>query len=166
MSRLHWLALGAAAVISTATAGSAETPAESYQQQLDQYQQQQQQYRDKQRNYEDRLDQYEYDRAHPAWWWRTAYFHAAPEWYVGFHDEGLIGTEVDERDGRHVGRVMSFERGPDGRIARVKILLHHDRITWLDADDMRYDRIDHIAFVDVPRDELYANSRDRYDVRP
>jgi len=166
MPRFKTLLLGAAAVLAFSTVAQAQTPAETYQQQLDQYNAQQQQYQHARRNYEDRLDRYEYDRAHPAWWWRSAYFNAAPEWYVDFRGSDLIGTDVDEQDGRHLGRVIDFRRGPGGRIERVKILLHNDRATWVDADDIRYDRIDRIAFVDLPRDELYENSQETYDYRP
>jgi hypothetical protein len=118
-------------------------------------------------NYEGRLDQYEYDRAHPATWWHTAYFHAAPEWYVGFHEHNLIGAEVDERDGMIVGHVADIDRAPDGRVTRVEVALHHDRAAWIDADLIRYDRDDRIAFVDMSPNELYDRSHDRgSDYRP
>lgn len=166
MLRTSWLALGTAAALSTGTVAFAQTPSDTYQQQLDQYQDQQRDYQDQRRAYEDRLDRYEYDRTHPATWWYSAYDHAAPEWYAGYRGSDLVGTDVDERDGRHVGQIMSFDRAPDGRIERVKILLHHDRVTWVDADEIRFDRGDRIAFVDVPRDELYASSRNRDEYRP
>jgi len=169
MPRYSWLA-AAVAVVVTAATGQAQTPPQTYQDQLNQYQQQQQQYQDQRQNYDarrdeyqDRLDQYEYDRAHPAWWWRDAWVHATPQWYVDFHGGDLAGMEVDERDGGHVGHVMGLEPGPDGRIEHVRILLHHDRVTWVDADDVRFDRGDNIVFVDVSRDQLYADSRDRYE---
>jgi len=166
MPRFKYLLAGAVAAFAVSVSAEAQTPSDTYQQQLDQYREQQQQYQHARRNYEERLDRYEYDRAHPAWWWQSAYFHAAPEWYVDFHDRALVGSEVDERDGRHIGEVMSVERAPDGRVERVEILLRNDRVTWVDADDIRYDRVDRIAFVDLPRDELYSNSRERYDYRP
>lgn len=162
------LILGTAAALALGlTAASAETPDQTYQQQLDTYHNQQQQYQYQRQRYEDRLDQYEYDRTHPAWWWHSAYFNAAPRWYLDRDYDDLIGTEVDERDGLRVGRVNNVERGPDGRVERVEIGLHQGRVAWVDAYDIRYDGRDRIAFVDIGPNALYARSRDRsYDYRP
>jgi len=161
------LVMGTIAIFALGSVASAETPDQTYQQQLDNYHRQQQEYLYQKDRYENRLDQYEYDRAHPAWWWRSAYFHAAPEWYVEFRGRDLIGTQVAERDGRIVGRVGDIDRAPDGRIEQVQILLSRDRVAWVDASDIRYDRTDRIAFVDIGPGALYARSRDRsYDYRP
>jgi hypothetical protein len=161
------LVLGTAALLALGTTVSAETPDQAYQRQLDNYHRQQQEYLYQRDRYEDRLNQYEYDRVHPDWWWRSAYFHAAPEWYIDVHDRSVIGTEVDERDGRRVGRIGNLDRASDGRIERVEIVLTHNRAAWVDASDIRYDGADRIAFVDLGPDALYARSRDRsYDYRP
>jgi hypothetical protein len=165
-ARFRSLFLGTAAALLTASA-SAETPAQAYQEQLDNYHRQQQQYLYQRERYDERLDQYEYDRTHPRWWWRAAYFNAAPRWYLDARYDDLIGAEVDERDGLRVGQIANVERGPDGRVERVEVTLHDNRVAWVDAFDIRYDGRDRIAFVGVGPSELYARSHDRsYDYRP
>jgi hypothetical protein len=163
--KLRSLILGSAAAFCFAGGAFAETPDQTYQEQLDQYHQQQDDYQDRMRNYHARMNQYEYDRAHPAWWWRTAYFHAAPEWYVSYRERNLIGAEVDERDGRVIGHIQDIDRTPSGRVDRVEIALHGDRAAWVDAYHIRYDRTDRIAFVDMSPGELYDRARDN-DYRP
>ncbi|MBV9330069.1 MAG: hypothetical protein JOZ55_00790 [Alphaproteobacteria bacterium] len=159
------LILGSAAALALTTQAPAQTTYDTYQQQLDQYHSQQDEYQDQRRAYEDRMYRYEYERSHPAYWWRSAYFHAAPEYY--YRDRDPVGIDVDERDGFRVGRIGAVERAPDGRVDRVEIVLNGDRAAWVDAFHIRYDRIDRIAFVDLPRGELYDRSHDLgYDYRP
>jgi hypothetical protein len=165
--KLRSFILGSAAAVVIAGGALAQTPDQTYQQQLDQYHQQQSDYQNRVDDYHARLDRYEYDRAHPAWWWHTAYINAAPEWYIGFHDRNLVGAEVDEHDGMIVGHITDVDRAPDGRVERVQVSLRHDRVAWVGADRIRYDRADRIAFVDMSPDELYGRSHDRDgDYRP
>jgi hypothetical protein len=158
------LILSSAAVVCLSAPSLAQTPDDTYQQQMQQYQQQQQDYQDKQQNYERQRDQYEYDRSHPDSWWRSAYYHAAPDWYYHDADSSLVGANVDERDGLRIGQIGAVERSPGGRIERIEILLRHDRVSWVEVDRIRFDHSDRIAFIDVSPDEIYANSH--YDYRP
>jgi hypothetical protein len=67
---------------------------------------------------------------------------------------------VDERDGLMLGEIRDVERAPDGRVARVEIALHNNRATWIHADNLRYDGVDHTFFTDIPADTLYDHSHE------
>jgi catechol 2,3-dioxygenase-like lactoylglutathione lyase family enzyme len=159
----YFVAVGAALAAIGATAPAmAETPDQQYQDQLQRYQDQQQQYQYERDRYDRHLQAYEYNRAHPYTWWRTAYFHAVPDWYYRYRGGDLVGTEVAERDGRTVGHIGALERSPEGSIDRVQVVLGDNRAVWLDVQHVRFNGADHVAFVDLPEGELY----DRANYRP
>ncbi len=163
--KIAYLVLGGAALaaLGVMAPAAAETPDQQYQDQLQRYRDQQQQYQTERDRYDRHWQEYEYNRAHPYTWWRTAYFHAAPDWYYRYRGGDLVGTEVAERDGKSVGRIGAFERSPEGSIDRVQLLLGGgDRTVWLDVQHIRFDGADRIAFVDLPEGELY----DRANYRP
>jgi hypothetical protein len=158
------LVFGAAALVAfAAIPARAETPEQQYQDQMQRYRDQQSQYQQQRNDYDRRLEGYEYDRAHPYTWWRSAYFHAAPDWYFRYRgDDEILGAEVAERDGRRVGEVVDVEHAPSGRVDRIQVQLDRQRVVWLDVSHVRYDRSDRIAFVDLGVGDLY----DRSNYRP
>ena len=157
--------LGGAALVALAFSANgafALTPEQQYEQDMQRYREQQAEYTYRREQYDRHLEGYYYDRAHPGTWWRSAYFHAEPDWYWHETRSNLIGIEVAERDGRRVGEITETERAPDGHVDRVQIALSPRETVWLDALHIRFDRADRIAFVDVPESELY----DRANYRP
>jgi hypothetical protein len=147
---------------------AAQTADETYHQQLEQYRNQRDDYREQRDRYERRLERYEYDRSHPAWWWRVRYEDATLDAFYRLPRYRLIGMDVDERDGLRVGRIRDIERAPDGRVERVEIALRgSDEVAWLDADHLRVDPDNNIAFTDISADAIYDREQDRYyDARP
>jgi len=158
------LVFGAAALAAfAAIPARAETPEQQYQDQMQRYRDQQSQYQEQRNDYDRRLEGYEYDRAHPYTWWRSAYYHSVPGWYFHYRgDAEIIGAEVAERDGRRVGQVIDVERTPSGNVDRIQVALDRERAVWLDVSHVRYDRPDRIAFVDLGVQDLY----DRSNYRP
>jgi hypothetical protein len=157
--------LGGAALVALAFSANgafALTPEQQYEQDMQRYREQQAEYTYQREQYDRHLEGYYYDREHPRTWWRSAWFSAEPDWYLHESRSALIGTEVVERDGRRVGEITETERAPDGHVDRVQIALSPRETVWLDAQHIRFDRADRIAFVDVPEGELY----DRANYRP
>jgi hypothetical protein len=157
--------LGGAALIAlslSANGAFALTPEQQYDQDMQRYREQQAQYEYQRGQYDRHLEGYYFARAHPRTWWRAAYFRAAPDWYWTPSQSALIGTDVVERDGRRVGQIVETDRTPEGHVDRVQIALNGHEAVWLNAEHIRLDHADRIAFVDLPEDELY----DRANYRP
>lgn len=132
---------------------------QQYQDSQAQYQESQAQYQADLQYYRDRRAEYNYDRRHPETWWRYRYEHASLQRFYDIPRSELVDLRVLRNDGFRVGLVRDIDRGEDGRVMRVKLVLRNGDSAWVPARDLRYDPEDRLVFTDLTIDEIYAMGR-------
>jgi hypothetical protein len=141
-----------------------------YQAQQQQYQQQQQQYQDQMRqheaaqeHYEDRTAMYENMRARYAAE-RAAYRRDVwPQrhWVLVERGDRLVGERVELISGNRVGTVVDTAHAAGGDVEALLVRLDNDKVVWIDAQDIRYNRADGVVMTDLAFDDLHHMADER-----
>ena len=160
------VAAGNAAADAQANANDA-----NYQAQQQQYHQQQQQYQDQlehnqaqQQQYRDRTVAYENLRARYAAE-RAAYHRGMwpdrEKWVIVQRGDELTGERVQLLSGSRVGTVIDTAHAPDGNVEALLVRLDNDKIVWIDAADIRYNRADGVLMTDLEAGDLHHMADER-----
>ncbi len=148
-----------AAADSQAAAGNA-----TYQAQQQQYQNQLQQNQAQRQDYQDRTAAYQNLRARYAAE-RAAYHRGIwPDRYVHWavvRDASLVGERVELITGNHVGTVIDTAHAPNGDVEALLVRLDSDKVVWIDAQDVRYNRADGIVMTNLDTVDLHHMADER-----
>jgi len=122
-----------------------------YQGQLQQNQAQQQDYQDRTAAYNGLRDRYAAERAaYHRGVWPDLYV----KWVIVDRDAGLLGERVELINGSLVGTVIDTAHVANGNVSALLVKLDSDKIVWIDAGDVRYNRADAIVMSDLDRADL------------
>jgi len=69
-------------------------------------------------------------------------------------DPGLIGERVQLITGSRVGTVIDTAHVVNGHVSALLVKLDDDKIVWIDASDVRYNRADGIVMTNLDRADL------------
>ena len=119
--------------------------------QQEQNQAQQQDYRDRTAAYNSLQNRYAAERAayrRGVWPSRTV------KWVMVDRDAGLIGERVELITGSRVGSVIDTAHGANGNVSALLVKLDSDKIVWIDASDVRYNRADGVVMTNLNRADL------------
>ena len=155
----------------TTTAPSAAATAQSdannanYQAQQQQYQSQLQQNQAAQQEYQDRTAAYQGLRARYAAE-RAAYHRGVwpdryTKWVIVERDAKLIGERVELLSGSRVGTVIDTAHSTGGHVDALLVRLDNDKIVWIDASDVRYNRADGIVMTNLEASDLHHMADER-----
>jgi hypothetical protein len=136
---------------------------QAYQNQQQQYQQQLNQNATQQQNYQDRTAVYNALRARYAAE-RAAYHRGIwPERYSRWVivRESLVGERVELINGSRVGTVIDTAHTPSGNVSGLLVRLDNDKVVWIDANDVRYNRADGIVMTNLDRNDLHHMADER-----
>jgi hypothetical protein len=138
---------------------------QQYQGQQQQYQNQLQQNQAQQQHYQDRTAAYEGLRARYAAE-RAAYHRGIwPDryvpWVIAERDASLTGERVELISGNRVGTVIDTAHTAGGRVEALLVRLDDDKIVWIDAADIRYNRADGIVMTDLEPADLHHMADER-----
>jgi len=150
----------AAAVDAKAAADNAQYQAQQqqYQGQLRQNQAQQKDYADRTIAYNDLREHYAAERAaYHRGVWPDRYI----KWVIVERDAGLIGERVQLITGSRVGSVIDTAHLANGNVSALLVKLDDDKIVWIDASDIRYNRADGIVMTDLNRADLLHMADER-----
>jgi hypothetical protein len=129
----------------------AQADQEKYQAQQQQYQAAQQKFQDQTAAYEGLRARYAAERAaYHRGIWPDRYVH----WTLAQSDQGLIGQRVEIINGDRVGTVHDVARTPGGAVTALLVQLDSDKVVWIDASDIRYDRADRVILTNLDRADL------------
>jgi len=124
---------------------------QQYQGQLQQNQAQQQDYQDRTAIYNSLQSRYAAERAaYRRGVWPNRYV----KWVIVERDAGLIGERVQLITGSRVGTVIDTAHRPNGNVSALMVKLDSDKIVWIDAGDVRYNRADGIVMTNLNRADL------------
>lgn len=149
-----------------------------------QYQQQQQDYQSKQQAYESQKGQYQQQldrnaRQQERYENRSAMYAALRERYAAeraaYHRgiwperysrwvlvrEDPVGERVQLITGARVGTVIDVAHAPSGNVAALLVRLDNDKVVWIDAGDIRYNRADGIVMTNLDRNDLHHMADER-----
>jgi hypothetical protein len=135
-----------AAVDARAAAANAKAASDNsqYQAQQKQYQGQLRQNQAQQRDYQDRTTAYndlrERYAAERAAYHRGVWPNRYEKWVIVERDAGLIGERVQLITGTNVGTVLDTAHTANGNVSALLVQLDSDKIVWIDAGDVRYNR--------------------------
>ena len=73
------------------------------------------------------------------------------QWVIVERDANLIGERVELISGDRVGTVIDTAHAPNGNVAALLVRLDNDKIVWIDAGDVRYNRADGIVMTNLDR---------------
>ena len=143
----------------------------NYQAQQQQYQQQQQQYQNQldrnqaqQAQYHDRTAAYENLRARYAAE-RAAYHRGVwpdrEKWVIVERSEDLTGERVQLLSGSRVGTVIDTAHAPGGEVEALLVRLDNDKVVWIDAADIRYNRADGVLMTNLESSDLHHMADER-----
>ena len=130
-----------------------------------QYQAQQQQYQGQLQNnaaqqaaYSDKNAQYNALRARYAVE-RAAYHRGVwpgryRTWVLADRDSRLVGGRVELLSGARVGTVTDTAIAANGRVTALLVELDNNRVVWIDAGDVRYNRADGAVMTNLNRNDL------------
>jgi hypothetical protein len=142
-----------AAVDAKAATGDAQYQAQQqqYQGQLQQNQAQQKDYQDRTAAYASLQGRYAAERAaYHRGVWPDRY----SKWVIVERDAGLIGERVQLITGSRVGTVIDTAHVANGNVSALLVKLDDDKIVWIDASDVRYNRADGIVMTNLDRADL------------
>ena len=142
-----------AAVDAKAATGDAQYQAQQqqYQGQLQQNQAQQKDYQDRTAAYASLEGRYAAERAaYHRGVWPDRY----SKWVIVERDAGLIGERVQLITGSRVGTVIDTAHVANGNVSALLVKLDDDKIVWIDASDIRYNRADGIVMTNLDRADL------------
>ena len=124
---------------------------QQYQGQLQQNQAQQQEYQDRTAAYNSLQTRYAAERAaYHRGVWPDRYV----KWVIVERDAGLIGERVQLISGSRVGTVIDTAHVANGHVSALLVRLDSDKIVWIDAGDVRYNRADGIVMTNLDRADL------------
>lgn len=131
---------------------------QQYQGQLEQNQAAQQQYQDRTLAYENLRARYAAERAaYHRGIWPDRYEH----WVIEERDARLIGERVELINGSRVGTVVDTAHAPNGHVEALLVRLDNDKIVWIDAQDVRYNRADGIVMTNLDAGDLHHMADER-----
>lgn len=136
---------------------------QAYQNQKQQYQQQLNQNAAQQQNYQDRTAVYNALRARYAAE-RAAYHRGVwPDRYADWVivRDSLVGERVELISGNRVGTVIDTAHMPNGNVSGLLVRLDNDKVVWIDAADVRYNRADGIVMTNLDRNDLHHMADER-----
>jgi hypothetical protein len=149
-----------AAVDAKASAADAKAASDNsrYQAQQEQYQGQLQQNQAQQKDYQDRTMAYDNLReryaAERAAYRRGVWPSRYARWIIVEREASLIGERVQLITGAKVGTVLDTAHAANGNISALLVQLDSDKIVWIDAGDVRYNRADGIVMTNLNRADL------------
>lgn len=130
----------------------------NYQAQQQQYQNQLQQNQTAQQQYQDRTAAYQTLRsryaAERAAYHRGAWPDRYTKWVIVERDAKLIGERVELISGNRVGTVIDTAHTASGNVEALLVRLDSDKIVWIDAGDVRYNRADGIVMTNLDAGDL------------
>jgi hypothetical protein len=124
---------------------------QQYQGQLQQNQAQQQDYQDRTAAYNSLQNRYAAERAAYR---RSVWPNRYVKWVIVERDAGLIGERVQLITGTNVGTVVDTAHATNGHVSALLVKLDSDKIVWIDAGDVRYNRADGIVMTNLDRADL------------
>jgi hypothetical protein len=124
---------------------------QQYQGQLQKNEAQQAAYTDKNAQYNALRARYSVERAayHRGIWpgrYRT--------WVLAERDSRLVGGRVELLSGARVGTVTDTAIAANGRVTALLVELDNNRVVWIDAGDVRYNRADGVVMTNLNRSDL------------
>jgi len=124
---------------------------QQYQGQLQNNAAQQAAYTDKNAQYNALRARYSVERAayHRGVWpgrYRT--------WVLAERDSRLVGGRVELLSGARVGTVTDTAVSANGRVTALLVELDNNRVVWIDAGDVRYNRADGVVMTNLNRSDL------------
>jgi hypothetical protein len=143
----------AAEVDAKAGADNAQYQAQqrTYEGQLQANQAQQQDYQDRSAAYYTLQARYAAERAaYRRGVWPTRYV----KWVIVTRDAGLIGERVQLITGSRVGTVVDTAHLANGNVSALLVRLDSEKIVWIDAGDVRYNRADGIVMTNLNQADL------------
>jgi hypothetical protein len=131
---------------------------QQYQNQLQQNQAQQEQYRDRSATYQSLRARFAAERAaYHRGVWPDRYV----KWVIVERDANLIGERVELITGNRVGTVIDTAHSPNGNVEALLVRLDNDKIVWIDAADVRYNRADGIVMTNLDAGDLHHMADER-----
>jgi hypothetical protein len=149
-----------AAVDAKAAAGEAKSAADNaqYQEQQRQYQGQVEQNQRQQQDYQDRTAAYNILQiryaSERAAYRRGVWPNRYVKWVIESREAGLIGERVELITGSRVGTVIDTAHVTSGKVSALLVRLDSDKIVWIDAGDVRYNRADGIVMTNLNEADL------------
>lgn len=155
----------AAAAQSDANNAQYQAQQQQYQQQLQQNQAAQQNYQAAKERYQDRTAAYlalrERYAAERAAYHRGIWPDRYVKWVIVERDANLVGERVELLSGNRVGTVIDTAHAPNGNVAALLVRLDNDKIVWIDAADVRYNRADGIVMTNLQAADLHHMADER-----
>jgi hypothetical protein len=131
---------------------------QQYQSQLKQNQAQQQEYQDRTAAYQDLRERYAAERAaYHRGVWPDRY----SKWVIVERDAKLIGERVELVSGSRVGTVIDTAHAPGGHVTALLVRLDSDKVVWIDAQDIRYNRADGVVMTNLDAADLHHMADER-----
>jgi len=150
---------------SPAVAAQADASNAQYQAQQQQYQQQLQQHDAAQQRYEDRSAAYQNLRvryaAERAAYHRGIWPDRYVKWVIVERDAKLVGERVELISGSRVGTVIDTAHAANGNVEALLVRLDNDKIVWIDAGDVRYNRADGVVMTNLQTSDLHHMADER-----
>jgi hypothetical protein len=124
---------------------------QQYQQALENNQAAQQKYQDRSAAYVALRERYAAERAaYHRGIWPDRYV----KWVIVERDAKLVGERVELLSGNRVGTVIDTAHSPGGNVSALLVRLDNDKIVWIDASDVRYNRADGIVMTNLNEADL------------
>lgn len=124
---------------------------QQYQGQLQANQAQQQDFQDRSAAYESLRIRYASERAaYRRGVWPNRYV----KWVIVDRDAALIGERVQLITGSRVGTVVDTAHTANGNVSALLVRLDSEKIVWIDAGDVRYNRADGIVMTNLNQADL------------
>jgi hypothetical protein len=133
-----------------------EAQKQQYQQQLNKNAAQQERYQNRTAMYEALRERYAAERAaYHRGIWPERYSH----WVLVREDP--VGERVELITGARVGTVIDAAHAPNGDVTALLVRLDDDKVVWIDAGDIRYNRADGIVMTNLDRSDLHHMADER-----
>ena len=136
-----------------------------YQAQQQQYQQQLQDHQAAQEKYQDRTAAYvalrERYAAERAAYHRGIWPDRYVKWVIVERDANLVGERVELISGSRVGTVIDTAHASNGNVSALLVRLDTDKVVWIDASDVRYNRADGIVMTNLQASDLHHMADER-----
>ena len=150
---------------SAAAAAQADVNNAQYQAQQQQYQQALQSNQAAQQKYQDRSAAYQALReryaAERAAYHRGIWPDRYVKWVIVERDANLVGERVELLSGNRVGTVIDTAHAANGNVSALLVRLDNDKIVWIDAADVRYNRADGIVMTNLQASDLHHMADER-----
>ena len=150
---------------SAAATAQSDTNNAQYQAQQQQYQQALQDNQAGQQKYQDRSAAYQALReryaAERAAYHRGIWPDRYVKWVIVERNAKLVGERVELLSGNRVGTVIDTAHSPSGNVSALLVRLDNDKIVWIDAGDVRYNRADGIVMTNLEASDLHHMADER-----